>query len=267
MTATDAVEVMGHRVAYQKNGEGPPLLLLHGWPLDSREWRRQIATLSDEFTVVAWDAPGAGRSSDPPETFRLSDWADCLAAFIEALGLERPHVAGLSWGGSLALELYRRHPTVVRTLILVSAYAGWAGSLPADVVEERLQLYLRNSALPPDEWAPALIHTLLTEGATAEMVDELRSIISGFHPVASRVAIRAIAEADLRDVLPHINVPTLIVCGEHDVRAPRQVWQALHSNIPASELVVIPGAGHMIDIEAAERFNAEVRGFLRATQR
>jgi pimeloyl-ACP methyl ester carboxylesterase len=126
----DEIEVDGHRIAYERKGAGPPLVVLHGWPMDGREWRRQIDGLSDEFTVVAWDAPGAGRSSDPPETFRLSDWADCLAAFIETLGLGRSHVGGLSWGGGLALELYRRHPGVVRTLILASAYAGWAGSLP-----------------------------------------------------------------------------------------------------------------------------------------
>lgn len=95
----DEVEVGGHRIAYERKGDGPPLVLLHGWPMDGREWRRQVEGLSDEFTVVAWDAPGAGRSTDPPETFRLPDWADCLAAFIEALGLEGCHVGGLSWGG------------------------------------------------------------------------------------------------------------------------------------------------------------------------
>ena len=85
--------------------------------------------------MVAWDAPGCGRSSDPPETFGMPEYADCLAAFIDALGLERPHVLGLSFGAVLALELYRRHPLVPRTLVLASAYAGWAGSLPAEVVE------------------------------------------------------------------------------------------------------------------------------------
>ncbi len=92
------IDVEGHRIAYQRNGNGPPLVLLHGWPSNSREWRRQIEALADEFTVVAWDAPGAGQSSDPPETFKLSHWADCLAAFIEALQLERPHVAGQAQG-------------------------------------------------------------------------------------------------------------------------------------------------------------------------
>lgn len=260
----DEIEVRGQRIAYERKGEGPPLVLLHGWPMDGREWRRQIEGLSDEFTVLAWDAPGAGRSSDPPETFRLADWADCLAAFIEGLGLGRSHVGGISWGGGLALELYRRHPGVVRTLILASAYAGWAGSLPADVVEQRLQLMLRNSELPPDRWAPALVDTFFSKGAPQEIVREALSIVSDLHRGATRVAMQAFAEADLRDVLSRINVPTLVLCGEEDVRAPRHVWEALHSGISGSKLVLIPGVGHAIDIEAAERFNAEVKAFLRA---
>jgi pimeloyl-ACP methyl ester carboxylesterase len=129
----DTVDAGGHRITYERKGEGPPLVLLHGYVGDRGMWRPQIDGLSDEFTVVAWDAPGFGGSSDPPETFRLSDFADCLAAFIDALGLERPHVAGLSFGGGLALELYRRHPSLPRTLVLASAYAGWAGSLPAEL--------------------------------------------------------------------------------------------------------------------------------------
>lgn len=261
----DEVEVEGHRIAYERKGEGPPLVLLHGWPSNSREWRRQVDGLSDEFSVVAWDAPGAGRSSDPPERFRLPDWADCLAAFIDALELERPHVAGLSWGGGLALELYRRHPTVARTLILVSAYAGWAGSLPAEVVEQRLQRMVRNSELPVDQWAPALIATLVADGAAPDMADELASIIAELHPAATRVALRAFAEADLRDVLPQIDVPTLLVCGEQDVRAPQDVWGPLHAGVRGSEVVLIREAGHMVNIEAGERFNAAVRAFVRAT--
>ncbi len=65
-------------------------------------------------------------------------------------------------------------------------------------------------------------------------------------------------------MLPHVDVPTLLVCGENDVRSPRHVWEPLHTGIAGSRLVVIPGAGHMVDIEAAERFNTEVRSFLRA---
>jgi pimeloyl-ACP methyl ester carboxylesterase len=262
----DEVEAGGHRVAYREKGEGPSLVLLHGWPLDSREWRRQIDELSDEFRVVAWDAPGAGGSSDPPDTSRLPDWADWLAEFIEVLELGPAHVAGLSWGGGLALELYRRHPTAVRTLILVSAYAGWAGSLPAEVVEERLQLMLRNSELPPATWAPTLINTLLPQGAAAELADELASMIADFHAAATRTALRAFAEADLSDALADVDVPTLLLYGQRDVRAPQQVWEPLHAKIPDSRLVIIPDVGHMVDIQAAERCNAEIRAFIRGIE-
>jgi pimeloyl-ACP methyl ester carboxylesterase len=89
---------------------------LHGgFGFDSRSWRRQLDALSDAFTVVAWDMPGCGRSSDPPETFGAFDFADCLTAFIPVLGLERPHLLGLSFGSALALELYRWHPSILRT--------------------------------------------------------------------------------------------------------------------------------------------------------
>jgi alpha/beta hydrolase family protein len=78
------IEVEGLRIAFERVGEGLPLVLLHGALSDSRNWRRQLDELSNEFTVVAWDAPGFGRSSDPPETFGLPDYADCLAAFVDA---------------------------------------------------------------------------------------------------------------------------------------------------------------------------------------
>src|SRR5829696_4219114 len=107
----DQVEVDGLRIAYQRAGAGPPLILLHGYVGDGpTTWRRQLDGLCDQFTVLAWDAPGAGGSADPSEGFGLAGYADCLAGFLQRLGLEQPHVAGLSFGGILALELYRRHP-------------------------------------------------------------------------------------------------------------------------------------------------------------
>lgn len=262
----EEIEVAGLRIAFERAGAGPPLVLLHGVLGDSREWRRQLDDLSDEFTVVAWDAPGCGRSADPPETFRLPEYADCLAGFVDALNLGRPHVLGLSFGGGLALELYRRHPAVPMTLVLASAYAGWAGSLPADVVEQRLQQCLREADLPPDQWVPGWIPGLLTEAAPAELVDEVVAIMCEFHPAGFRAMAYAFAEADLRDVLPRIDVPTLLLYGDADRRSPLTVAEGLHARIPSSTLVVLPGAGHLLNLEAPESFDAEVRSFLRRAQ-
>jgi pimeloyl-ACP methyl ester carboxylesterase len=262
----DLVEVGGLEIAFERQGAGPPLVLLHGFVGHSREWRRQIDDLSEEFTVVAWDAPGAGRSSDPPETFRLPDYADCLAAFINALGLARPHVVGLSFGGALALELYRRHPAMPASLILASAYAGWAGSLPYEIAEQRLRKTLQAADAPSEQRVQSMILTMFSSSSPPESIEEFRRIMLDIHPAGLRAMARSVAEADLRDMLPGITVPTLLLYGDQDVRAPLTVAQDMHARIPASRLVVLQGVGHMSSVEAPERWNAEVRTFLKSVQ-
>lgn len=231
------------------------------WGDGPTTWRPQIEALADEFTVVAWDAPGAGRSSDPPETFGMAGYADCLAGFVDRLDLEKPHVAGLSFGGALALEFYRRHSTIPATLILASAYAGWAGSLPADVVEQRLHQALVLADLTPDEFVEALLPTMFSEATPAQSVNEFGETLRAFHPPGFRAMARASTE-DLREVLPDIEIPTLLVYGDKDARAPLTVAAGLHESIPRSRLVVLPDTGHLCNIEAPEAFNTAVRGFL-----
>ncbi|HJU48789.1 MAG TPA: alpha/beta fold hydrolase, partial [Gaiellaceae bacterium] len=167
------IEIDGLVLGYERGGSGPPLVLLHGYVGDGRTtWRRQLENLSDEFTVVAWDAPGAGRSSVPADSFCLRDYADCLAQFVEALGLGRPHVAGLSFGAILALELYRRHPALPASMTLASGYAGWAGSLPADVAEQRLRQALTLADLPLADIVRTLLPTMFSEEAPKGLVEE-----------------------------------------------------------------------------------------------
>lgn len=127
------VQVGNHSVAYRRTGEGPPLVLLHGFLCDSRCWRTQFDGLSDEFDIVASDAPGAGYSSDPKDPFTITDWAHCLAGFLDAIGAGPGHVAGLSWGGVLAQEFYRLYPERVTGFVLADTYAGWKGSFSESV--------------------------------------------------------------------------------------------------------------------------------------
>jgi len=258
------VVVDGLEIAYERAGTGPPLLLLHGGFSDSRDWRRQLDDLSDEFTVVAWDAPGCGRSSDPPDTFRASDYGDCLANFIDSLRLGRPHILGLSAGSVLALELYRGHRTVPTSLILASAYAGWAGSLPAEEVDRRLAQVLRETELPPEQFVPGWIPTLLTPAAPKDLIDEVTEIMSDFHPAGTRVMINAFGKADYRPVLPTITIPTLLLYGDTDRRSPLHVARDLHDRIAGSTLVVLPNVGHAGNMEAPAAFNTAVRTFLHA---
>ena len=254
-------ELNGLSVSYERTGEGPALVLLHGFTHDSRVWRPQLASLSDRFTVIAWDAPGAGRSPDPPETFEIGDWADCLAELLGAAGVQRAHILGLSWGGLLAQEFYRRYSTRVRSLVLADTYAGWKGSLPEPIPEERLAACLRDASLPPGEFVPRYLPGMFGESATLQVTKELASIMSDFHPGGFRLMAAALAHADTRDLLPSIRVPTLLIWGDADTRSPMTVAHQLHEAIPDARLAVISGAGHVSNLEAPEQFDAAVRDF------
>ena len=263
----DLVDIDGLHIAYERAGNGPPLVLLHGYVGDGpTTWRRQLDALCDEFTVIAWDAPGAGRSSDPPERFGLDDYADCLAGFLETLGLTRVCVAGLSFGGILALALQRRHAAMTSVLILASAYAGWTGSLPRDVAEQRLRQALALAEGTPEAFVDALLPTMFTKAMPQDTIDEFRASMQAFHPDGFRAMAQASAE-DVRDVLAHIDIPTLLLYGDNDVRAPLTVAEALRAAITGSKLVVLPDAGHVCNIEAPDEFNESVRSFLHDSRR
>jgi pimeloyl-ACP methyl ester carboxylesterase len=118
----ERVDVDGLTIAFERAGRGPAVVLLHGYVGDGRSlWRHQINGLSSAYTVVAWDALGAGASSDPPESLGIDGYAACLARFIEALRLGPVHVVGLSFGGALAIAFQRRHRSLARSLVLASA--------------------------------------------------------------------------------------------------------------------------------------------------
>ncbi|MFF1511283.1 alpha/beta fold hydrolase [Streptomyces sp. NPDC058326] len=254
------VRVNGLGVAYDRVGEGPPVVFLHGAAYDARVWRPQLDALADAFTVVAWDEPGAGRSSGIPGSFGLADYAHCLAGVVESLGLGPAHIAGLSWGGTLALEFYRRHADLVRTLILADTYAGWKGSLPAEEVRTRVEGARRMLAAPRGGFDPTLPGLFAGEppAAYAPLLDAMAAAV---RPETLRTQLALMAETDQRDLLPTVSVPTLLLWGELDVRSPQAVARQFQEAIPDAELVVIPGAGHVSNLERPEEFNRSVRGF------
>jgi pimeloyl-ACP methyl ester carboxylesterase len=260
------VRTKGLEIAYRRVGEGPPLVFVHGAAEDGRVWRPQLTALADEFTVVAWDEPGAGRSSDVPADFGLADYANCLATLIEALALGPAHVAGLSWGGTLVQELYRHHPEFVATLILIDTYAGWKGSLPDEEVAARVAGARVMLAAPAEEFDPTF-PGLFAGDPPAEFVPLLEEVAAAVRPESLRTQLLIMAEADQRDLLPRIAVPTLLIWGELDARSPLSVAMQFQQAIPDVRLVVIPNAGHISQLERPEQVNEAIREFCRAYSR
>jgi pimeloyl-ACP methyl ester carboxylesterase len=249
----------GLEIAYQRAGQGPPLVLVHGAGIDGRMWRPQLEALADEFTVVAWDEPGAGRSGDLPGGFGLADYAHCLAAVIEALGLGRVHLAGLSWGGTVVQELYRHHPDLVATLILAGSYAGWKGSLPAEEVEARVE-GVRTMLEAGERYDPPGLFAAAPPREFARLLEEMTAAARSASLWAQ---LSMMAQTDQGDLLPRITVPTLLIWGDADARAPLSVAHQFANAIPNAELKLIPDAGHMSNLEQPGLFNDAVRNFCR----
>jgi pimeloyl-ACP methyl ester carboxylesterase len=262
----DHVEVDGMRIAYRRAGMGPALVLLHGAPSDSRTWQWMLPDLARDHTVVAWDAPGFGESSDIADSWRAPEFADALAAFVAALGLERPHLGGHSFGTMVALSLFRRHPAVPASLVLVGGYAGWAGSLPPDEVARRLEMFVGmadlGDAFDPRSY-PGLFSELIPADRAAALALMMRENI---RPATIRAAGHVGAETDLRPVLPTVDVPTLVLHGEADARSPLANAEALHAAISTSHLVVLPKLGHACVVENPEACAAEIRRFVKTVR-
>jgi pimeloyl-ACP methyl ester carboxylesterase len=257
------VTVNGLDIAYERGGQGPLLLFVHGAAEDGRVWQPQLAVLSDEFTVVAWDEPGAGRSSDVPADFALADYGHCLAALIESLSVGPAHVAGLSWGGTLALELYRHHPELVACLILIDTYAGWKGSLPEEEVQARVAGTRQMLSAPSARFDPTL-PGLFAGDPPDEFVPLLNEMTADVRPETLVAQLSLMAEADQRDVLSRVAVPTLLIWGELDSRSPLSVARQFKEAIPGAELVVIPDCGHVSNLDRPHEVNQAIREFCRA---
>lgn len=256
-----SVQVDGQVIAYREAGNGPTLLLLHGFLCDSRCWRHQLSELSDQFRVIAWDAPGAGASSDPRSTFTTASYVHCLAGFLDAVAVEQAHVLGLSWGGILAQEFCRLRAERLRSLVLADTYAGWKGSLPEPAWRERLRACLLDADGAPQALVAKFLPGLFTDAAPRELLEEMSAIVSEFHPVGFRLMSLSSAEVDTRDLLPNIRVPTLLLWGDDDRRSPIHIAEQLHAAIPRAELAIVSSAGHVSNMEQPAAFNSHVRRF------
>jgi len=250
--------VEGAILHYETAGEGPPLVLLHGIGSNSRSWRRQLEALSGKFRVIAWDAPGYGRSSDPPDKQikpSILFYVECVRRLVDSLELKDIFLLGHSAGGVVAQEFYRAYPDYVRALVLADTrnVASQAG------LEERLRsIRTVTSAQLAAERAPKL----LRRNAPAELIQEVESIMSEVRAAGYEFAAIALAESDTRDVIRNLRIPTLLIWGSEDEITP--VWDEVPSGV---ELKIIPDAGHLCYIEQPEQFNDIVRNFLEGCRR
>lgn len=264
-----SAEVDGVRVHYLDAGPGDgggglPLLLLHAFPLHARMWAPQIQALSPNRRVVAPDLLGFGRTDAPGTMFRytMAGYADLVAGLLDHLRLERVVLGGLSMGGYVSFAFLRQHGDRVAGLILADTRAG---ADTAEVYERRSDQQDQVARIGTAALIEVLLEGLLsdhTRDSRPDLVEQVRQLMA--NPPAGYIgALEAMKHRpDSTPELAGITVPALVLVGEDDAPAPPDVARDMQERIPGAELAVLPRAGHLSNLEAADEFNAAVSRFL-----
>jgi pimeloyl-ACP methyl ester carboxylesterase len=260
------LEVDGLTINYDVQGEGEPLLLIPYTSADHACYAFQFPAYTEHFRCIAVDLPGSGESEKPAGPYSTDGYADQLAAFLGAIGIERAHVAGVSLGAAVGLHLAARHQGRVRSL---SLHSGW------HVTDDYLKIVLEQwrtlaSALP--NVADVVIQAIFPWCFTPEMyvdrpefVDTLVDFVRGRppQPVSAFVAqIDAVVGHDASAALGEIDAPTLITFGARDLICSTRFAEPLKSGIAGSEVVVFDHLSHAGLHEDPETFNGATLDFL-----
>ena len=245
-------------------GDGPPLVLLHAFPLSSAMWAAQVEGLAGVARVVTPDLRGFGASAPGTDDPSLDHAADDVAALLDRMGLGAVVLGGLSMGGYVAMAFLRRHPGRVAGLLLADTKAG---ADPAAARENRLRIADR---LDADRSTDVLVEDVLpgltgptTAAERPEVVARVRAMVESAPPAAAAWAQRAMAaRPDSLDVLRGVDVPALVLRGDEDGLAGPADVAAMADALPQGRLETLPRAGHLTALEVPEDVVRAVRGLL-----
>jgi 3-oxoadipate enol-lactonase len=255
---TERVEANGTSISFARSGDGPPLLLLHGAEADHSMFDAFAPLLSDRFTVIASDQRDSGGTTNPSAPYGFEELADDAAALIAALGYQRAHVFGTSFGGVIAQALASRHPERVDRLVLSSTFRAGA-ALPAINPEFPRFAELR-SRLPGS--AREFAEFFFTRDYLAAH-PEAASIFGGNKRTDEQKARRgAVIPRPISVDFGKITAPTLVLAGAEDRLIPPAHTLSLAREIANAKTVTIPGVGHVATRQNPAAVAAAVKAFL-----
>jgi pimeloyl-ACP methyl ester carboxylesterase len=266
---------------HEEHGSGDPLLLIMGLAADSVAWLFQLPEFSQHYRAIVFDNRGVGRSDKPPGPYTIPQMADDSAGLLEALGVTRAHVVGVSMGGMIAQELALRHPQRVRGLVLACTYA----QPDADILQTRTQsvtqlggtlspsgeIQIDLSRLDPLSFFQMLLPTVFNQQFIETELPKLMELFAGslqygFDMEAILSQVSAVMQHDTTARLHKITSPTLVITGDNDRLIPPKCSDLIAAKIPGARLVKVPGGSHGFNFETPEVFNREVLGFLATVQ-
>lgn len=260
----DSVGVMPS-LAHDDRGSGPAVVLIHGHPFDRRMWAPQLDALADRLRVVAPDLPGYGESPPGPEpVMTMRALADAVLGLMDDRGIDRATVAGLSMGGLVAMELALAHPDRVAGVVLAATTAAPVDAAEAQAREAQARTLEREGTLP---LALEMAGRLFGPAARRDpdLVGGVLTMMLHAQPAGAAAALRGRARRpDYAALLGGLQVPALVIAGDHDGFADETVVDQLVSALPDPTVERLPGVGHLPNLEAPDRFDAALLAFVAA---
>lgn len=247
---------------YTEQGQGIPLILLHGFPLSSAIWHDQVRTLSDHYHVVAPDLRGHGQSPAPDGLYNMELMAQDVFKLMDTLQIDKAAIMGHSMGGYIALAAWRQHPERFLAFGLIGSHA-WADN--EEIRQNRLaqaeKVFVQGSGVI----AEAMMPKLFAPSVPADELfrEQVRTTMLSTRPTGIMGALRGMAaRPDSSGLLPNMNIPVLILVGDSDQFVPIQRAETMAAAIPDATLVTIENAGHMPMLEQPQATALAIRNFL-----
>jgi pimeloyl-ACP methyl ester carboxylesterase len=233
---------------YEISGRGVPVLLVMGLGMTADAWWRTTPVLADSYRVIAFDNRGVGRSDRPPGPYTLAQMAHDAVAVLDAAGVDRAHVYGISMGGMIAQEVALRYPGRVRALVLGATTAGGESAVAPD--EQTLSFLRRRPSMPAEEgaWASVpYVYSARTRERHAERIGEdvVRRLATPLDPAGYLGQLAAASKHDCVGRLREVSAPTLVVHGLEDRLIPQANGRILADSIPGARLLLLEEAAHL----------------------
>jgi 3-oxoadipate enol-lactonase len=259
------INVNDVQLNYVERGRGTPLVLVHGFPLDHSMWAGQVDSLAVDYRVITPDLRGFGASDVVPGTATMAQIAEDVAGLLEALSISEPVIfCGLSMGGYVAWQFALNHRTRLAKLILCDTRAiADTAEAAAGRLKTAEKVLAEGAAVVADAMMPKLFAPVAAKEQPA-IVESTRQVILNTKPEGIAAALRGMAERpDVSARLAEFNLPTLLICGEHDGISPPTEMRGIAEKMPQAKFVEIAGAGHMAPLEKPDPVNAVIREFLK----
>ena len=240
-----------------------PLVFLHGIGGAARAWRGQLEFFRDRYRTIAWDMPGYGGSAPLP-TVSIAALADALQDFLEQVGAEKPILVGHSIGGMIVQQLLAKNPHIAGAIVLAQtspAFGKPEGEWQKAFIAARLGPLDRGETMA--SLAPTLVRELVGDDPAPGGMELARDCMASVSEATYRATMLALMGFDLRKTLGNIAVPTLVLSGSKDNNAPATMMAKMATFIPSATYVELEGAGHLVNLERPQAFNAALDQFLK----